>query len=153
MLGENWQCSLYGLAFTTWGFSFCCLSLHIFKFVPSLLPEMRERNFPFYRCLVPPVSNWSLQVSGEHTTSAEIPEPVLAYEFPAELASILFVSYVLPIKTRCSSVRIRLGMNFQRHASGVGEAMLLKPFLHGLQTDFCLSKHYSLWFFLIFSVT
>lgn len=91
----NWQSSLYGLAFTTWGFSSCCLSLHIFKFVQSMLPEMGKKIFPFTWCLVPPISNWFLQINGEHTTSAEIPKPVLAYEFPAELASILFVSYVL----------------------------------------------------------
>lgn len=30
--------------------------------------------FPFTWCLVPPASNWFLQVSGEHTTSAEIPK-------------------------------------------------------------------------------
>lgn len=30
--------------------------------------------FPFTWCLVPPASNWFLQVSGEHTISAEIPK-------------------------------------------------------------------------------
>lgn len=50
-----------------------------------------RKIFPFTWYLVPPASNWSLQVSGEYTISAEIPKPVLAYEFRAELASILFV--------------------------------------------------------------
>lgn len=32
-------------------FSCCCLSLHICKFVQSMLPEMGERNFPLYLVL------------------------------------------------------------------------------------------------------
>lgn len=56
MHGEYWQCSLYRLAFTTWHFSFYCLSLHIFKFSQSIRPEMGERNFPFYQVASPNLS-------------------------------------------------------------------------------------------------